>query len=190
MQSLVNGDTFHGSQLHLLTLPQNNTVEKMGRKIHPLGPAFGHTGLCGNLGTIPAEQLSPKWQSKFTFSAKKRWHSSRSGLMPEPPTTRASNCGVLVFVELMLQWFEQKSYLNRDNTCLELSTPAKFGSKHKMENIVFIGSAAIWSVAAAEHHVMGEKMSIYTETETRPTSHVKPEEDQGRGCGSFKHLPL
>lgn len=70
---------------------------------------------------------------------------------------KASNYGILVFVELMLQWFEQKSYLNRDNMCLELSTPAKFGSKHKMENIVFIGSAAIWSVAAAEHHVMGGK---------------------------------
>lgn len=91
----------------------------------------------------------------------------------------------------MLQWFEQKSYLNRDNTCLELSTPAKFGSRHKMENIVFIGSAAIWSVAAAEHHVMGKKMSIYTEAETRSTSHVKPEEDQGSGYGSLKpHLPL
>lgn len=105
---------------------------------------------------------------------------------------RASNCGISVFVELVLQWFEQKSYLNRDNTCLELSTPAKFGSKHKMENIVFIGSAAIWSVAAAENHVMGgKKKSIYTETETRPTSHVKPEEDQGSGYGSLEpHLPL
>lgn len=87
---LVNGGTFHGSQLHLLTLPQNNTVEKTGKapgKAQSLGPAFGHTGLCRNLETIPARQLSPKWQSKFTFSAKKSWHSSKSGVTPEPPTT-------------------------------------------------------------------------------------------------------
>lgn len=71
---LANDGTFHGSQLHLLTLPQNNIVEKLGKapeRLIALGPASGHTGLCRNLETIPAQQLSPKGRSKFTFSAKK-----------------------------------------------------------------------------------------------------------------------
>lgn len=50
---------------------------------------------------------------------------------------------------------------------------AQLRSKHKRENIVFVGSAAIWSVAAAEHHVIGEKRCHLTEKRRADHCHMR-----------------